>query len=157
MNLETKTNLRDETIEKLQRLIQGNLDSFEGFRDAAENVDNATLAGMFRGLAEKRNQQAQTLKGLVTVSHETPEDAGTYMGSAHRAWMELKTAVVGGDTVSILNECERGEDHIKALYEDILKETAGSAVNDVLQRQYAEVKADHDRIRDLRDAAREMD
>jgi uncharacterized protein (TIGR02284 family) len=157
MALETKTHLDEKTVDKLQRLIQANMDSHEGFREAADEVDNETLAGLFRGLAEKRQQQAQTLQGLVSVNGEEPRDSGTYMGAAHRTWIELKTAVVGGDTESILNECERGEDHIKNLYEEILKETAGSAVNDVLQRQYAEVKADHDRVRDLRDTAREMD
>jgi uncharacterized protein (TIGR02284 family) len=38
------------------------------------------------------------------------------------------------------------------LYEEVLKETAGSAVNDVLTRQYAKVKAGHDQVRDLRNA-----
>jgi uncharacterized protein (TIGR02284 family) len=38
------------------------------------------------------------------------------------------------------------------MYEDVLTETAGSAVHDVLQHQYAKVKAAHDVVRDLRDA-----
>ena len=36
-----------------------------------------------------------------------------------------------------------------------LKNTAGSAVNDVLTQQYAKVKAGHDRVRDLRDAMKD--
>ncbi|TWT39087.1 PA2169 family four-helix-bundle protein [Blastopirellula retiformator] len=56
------------------------------------------------------------------------------------------------DCYAILAEAEAGEDHIKHAYEDALKETAGSAMNDVLQKQYAQVKQGHDRIRDMRDA-----
>ena len=41
---------------------------------------------------------------------------------------------------------------IKARYENVLKETAGSPYNAVLQRQYASVKEAHDTIRDMRDA-----
>jgi uncharacterized protein (TIGR02284 family) len=51
----------------------------------------------------------------------------------------------------VLVEAERGEDQIKRAYEDALVRTAGSAMNDVLTRQYARVKSGHDRIRDLRD------
>jgi len=58
----------------------------------------------------------------------------------------------GGDAYAVLAEAERGEDQIKHAYEDVLQETAGSAMNDVLQSQYAIVKAGHDKIRDLRDA-----
>ena len=58
----------------------------------------------------------------------------------------------GGDPYVILIEAERGEDHIKEAYEEVLKETAGSAMNDVLTDQYAAVKAGHDKVRDLRDS-----
>lgn len=58
----------------------------------------------------------------------------------------------GGDPYVILIEAERGEDHIKEAYEDVLKETAEDAVNDVLTAQYAIVKAGHDQVRDSRDA-----
>jgi uncharacterized protein (TIGR02284 family) len=51
-----------------------------------------------------------------------------------------------------LAEAERGEDHIKRAYEDVLTETAGSPMNGVLQVQYSQVKAGHDKVRDLRDA-----
>ena len=60
--------------------------------------------------------------------------------------------VTNGDAYVVLIEAERGEDHIKEAYEDVLKATAGSAMNDVLQAQYARVKAGHDKVRDLRDA-----
>ncbi len=55
------------------------------------------------------------------------------------------------DAYVILCEAERGEDHIKHAYEDVLKETAGSPLNHVLPQQYSIVKSGHDKVRDLRD------
>ena len=60
--------------------------------------------------------------------------------------------MVGKDQHSILAECERGEDVIKNKYEDLIPKIAGSPVTSLLNQQYAQVKAAHDRIRDLRDA-----
>lgn len=67
----------------------------------------------------------------------------------------MRSKLNSGDAYVILIEAERGEDHIKDAYEDVLKETAGSAMNDLLQSQYAKVKAGHDKVRDLRDAYKE--
>lgn len=49
-------------------------------------------------------------------------------------------------------EAERGENHIKEAYEEVLQETADSPMNELLLAQYAKVKAGHDTIRDLRDS-----
>jgi uncharacterized protein (TIGR02284 family) len=68
--------------------------------------------------------------------------------------MDLRAAF-GAGTHAMLSEAERGEDYIKGKYEEILKGTAGSAVTDVLNRQYRAVKIAHDRVRDLRDTYQE--
>jgi uncharacterized protein (TIGR02284 family) len=38
------------------------------------------------------------------------------------------------------------------MYEEAIRDTAGSAVNDILQRHYAAVKAAHDMVREMREA-----
>lgn len=152
--METKTALEKETIDCLNDLIQVNIDSRDGFRDAAKNVDNLTIASLFNELASQRNDQASELRAYVTGNAAEPTSEGSFAAAAHRAWMDLRSAF-GGGTAAMLNEAERGEDHIKAKYENILKEHAGCAVTDVLNRQYAAVKAAHDRVRDLRDSFNE--
>ena len=151
MSLETKTSLKQETIDALQELIQINIDSRDGFRNAAEHIDVMAISEMFNDFAAQRDQQASELRTLISANLETPNESGSVSAAAHRMWMDLKSALGGGES-SILSEAERGEDHIKAKYEAVLKHTAGSAVNDVLQRQYAAVKMAHDRVRDMRDA-----
>lgn len=150
--METVRDLNEDTLEGLQDLIQLNIDSAEGFRDAAEKVDDNALSSLFSRLSQERFTQSQELKRYVGMNGEEPEDSGTAKGTVHRLWMDLRAAINGGDPKVILIEAERGEDAIKEKYEEVLKETAGSPLNGVLQRQYVAVKSGHDKVRDLRDA-----
>jgi uncharacterized protein (TIGR02284 family) len=149
---ESTRNLPAETVDKLQDLLQVNIDSENGFREAAEQVDDVALRRIFRQFADERQANAAELKTFISFNGERTVQDGSVMAALHRAWMDLKAALSSNDAKAVLNEAERGEDHIKNMYEDVLTKTAGSAVNDVLQHQYAKVKAAHDVVRDLRDA-----
>jgi len=150
MALESKTNLQQETLEKVQELIAINIDSNKGFGDAISKIDDVNVTSLFRELAQQREDQAMELQNLVATNREEPAEEGSAAAALHRTWMNLRAAL-GGGTAAILEEAERGEDIIKDKYEQVLKETSGSAVNDLLQKHYAAVKAGHDRVRDMRD------
>jgi uncharacterized protein (TIGR02284 family) len=64
--------------------------------------------------------------------------------------MDLRSAFGGGEH-AILSEAERGEDHIKAKYEEAIKDLKGCTCVTILGRQYSTVVASHDAVRDLRD------
>jgi len=149
--METKTDLNSVTLKKLQQLIQINLDSEKGFNEVAHDVENKSIATAFVELGSQRRKNALELKELMTWNGEVPAEDGSYLAAFHRAWISLRELLSGGSTYAILSEAERGEDAIKKAYEDVLVSTAGSAVNDVLTRQYAIVKAGHDRVRGMRD------
>ncbi len=151
MSLETKTDLNETTIDKLQKLIRANIDSYNGFHESAEEIDDTKLATLFKELGDQRSAMAGELQKYVEFNGEEAEDDGTVAAKTHRIWINIRSKLSGGDPHVILIEAERGEDHIKAAYEDVLKETAGSAMNDVLTEQYAAVKAGHDKVRSLRD------
>jgi uncharacterized protein (TIGR02284 family) len=150
--METKIDLNEKTVEGIQTLIRYNIDSYDGFREAAEEISDENLATTFRTLAAERSELATELQNYVQINSEAPVDEGSAMAAVHRAWINVRSKLNGGSAYPVLCEAEKGEDYIKAAYEDTLKETAGSAMNDVLTKQYAQVKAGHDRIRDLRDA-----
>ncbi len=152
MSLETKSDLREETVAGLQKLIRYNIDSYDGFREAAEEVEDTRLKTLFAAIAQERSEMASELQNFVEWNGTHAEDDGSVMAAVHRAWIEVRALFSGGDSYAILAEAERGEDEIKEAYEEVLKETAGSAMNDVLQAQYARVKKQHDQVRDLRDA-----
>ena len=62
----------------------------------------------------------------------------------------IKAAVTGKNDQAIVNEVERGEDHIKAKYENAMKDADVSpAVRTVIEQAYGSVRAGHDQMRDL--------
>lgn len=154
MALETVHNLEPETVAKLQELTQINIDSRDGFRHAADERKGEPVTQLFERLAEERGKQALELQHYVQINEQEPQRKGSLVAAAHRTWMSIRDLLSGNDLHAVLAEAERGEDYIKRAYEEVLKETAGSAVNDVLQRQYAAVKKGHDHIRDLRDSTK---
>ena len=156
MNIETKTDLNESTIEGLQKLIRYNIDSVKGYRESAEQVEDQFAKQLFGKIADQRSKFAETLQQYVAVNGEEAVDDGSVMAAVHRAWIDVRSALNGGDLYPMLCEAERGEDYIKSAYESVLKETAGSAMNDVLTQQYAQVKIGHDGIRDLRDKLKEV-
>lgn len=157
MTMETKSTLNEKTVSAVQELIQMNIDSRDGFQFAAEKLqhDHPAVANQFRQFGEKRDVNATELQGLALMNGETPTDRGSYSASLHRSWMSVRDLFSkDSNPVAVLSEAERGEDYIKAAYEDALKQNPGSAVSDTLNRQYREVKQMHDSVRDLRDAAK---
>lgn len=71
-------------------------------------------------------------------------------------WVDLRSALNGGDNYVVMIEAERSEDRIKEKYESVLEETAGSPVNDVLMRHLRAVKGWHDQVRRLRDDIKQV-
>lgn len=152
MSIETKYDLKQETIETLQDLIRMNIDSAKGFREASDLLDDSLLAGKLTSIANEREQQASVLQEYVTVNHDEPRREGSYAAALHRTWMNARAQFTSDNSYAVMAEAERGEDQIKAAYEDALKKNPGTAMNDVIMKQYEQVKSDHDIVRDLRDA-----
>lgn len=151
MLTETKVNLTEETTQKLHDLVRINIDSHQGLLDAAEAIDDESVADLFRKVAGERSKFADELKMYVTWNAETPPQEQSFASKVHQCWMNCRAKLNGGDAHVVLIEAEYGEDQIKAAYEDALKDNPGSAMSDILHAQYAVVKKGHDKIRDLRD------
>jgi uncharacterized protein (TIGR02284 family) len=148
----SRTDLSPEFVESLQNLHQANIDSAKGFEEAAQDVSDSRVAADFRAWSQQRRQQARELAELIELNEGEVDRGGSWLAGLHRTYVGLKAALSSNDVHAVLSEAERGEDHIKQAYEEVLQESPGTAVNDVLQRQYASVKATHDRVRQLRDA-----
>lgn len=63
----------------------------------------------------------------------------------------LRKSALGGD-LTILEECERGEDSALEAYREAIKEPLPADVAAVVQKQYEGVKRNHDQIRSMRDS-----
>lgn len=137
-------------IKVLNELIETTLDSAHGYQDAAKDARNPAFKSLFERRAMQRKQITAELQNEVRKLGGEPEDDGTILAAAHRTFLNLKNSVTGDDK-GVVNEVERGEDHIKAKYEAALKDSALSApVKQTITTSYVSVKADHDQMRDLK-------
>jgi len=140
-------------ISVLNGLIATTLDSVHGYTDAAKDTENSRYGQMFTARATERSQVVSALQGDVARLGGNPEDDGTLLAGAHRAFLGLKAAVTGQDDKAIVNEVERGEDHIKAKFESAMEDNDLSPETmAAVQEAYRSVRAGHDEMRDLKHA-----
>ena len=143
----------DEVISTLNDLIETCRDGQNGFKAAAEGVNDSELKQLFYGYSQQRAQYVGELQDEVRRLGGDPENSGSLSASLHRGWMDIKSAVTGGDDGSIISECERGEDSAVKTYSDALGKDLPAGVRPVVERQFASVKEAHDRIRSLERAS----
>lgn len=143
----------DNTISTLNNLIETCKDGQEGFKQAAEGVTRSDLKTTFYELGQQRAKFAGELQNLVRELGGDPETTSSTVGALHRGWINIKSAITGQDDAAILNEAERGEDVAVNAYKKALEETLPANVQSVVQEQATAVKAGHDQVRSLRDAA----
>jgi uncharacterized protein (TIGR02284 family) len=137
----------------INSLIETLKDGEAGFKTAAADVNDATVKATFNEFARQRSQMAGELAShLRGEDAKSSPDSGSISGAAHRGWMNIKSALGGGEQ-AILNEAERGEDQAVHAYEDAMKdENLPNDIADIVRRQYREVKQAHDRVKAMRDS-----
>lgn len=147
MALETK-----EVCSVLNDLVETCLDGEEGFRTAAEHVKSPSFKAVFSELATQRSKFASELQIEVTRLGGDARKSGSISGAAHRGWVDLKSAVTGGDDHAIVAECERGEDNAKKHYQESLSKDLPAEVRTIVEKQAGAVQKAHDQVRALRDS-----
>jgi uncharacterized protein (TIGR02284 family) len=126
-------------------------DGKNGFETAAADVKDTQVKTIFLECARERSRLAGELQAEVTRMGGQPEQTGSTAAAAHRGWINIKSALGGGEK-AILDEAERGEDVAVKSFEKALKENLPADLKNVVQRQYGQVKQAHDRVRELRDS-----
>jgi uncharacterized protein (TIGR02284 family) len=142
-----------DVIATLNDLLETSRDGEQGFRACAEGVQSANLKALLETAARRCAEGAAELEAKVRSLGGEPAQGGSISGSMHRVWTNIKSTIGGMNEHTVLAECERGEDAAKAAYEQALKQNLPADVRALVERQYQGVKANHDRVRNLRNAA----
>ncbi|HYD87215.1 MAG TPA: PA2169 family four-helix-bundle protein [Vitreimonas sp.] len=137
----------EHAVDVLNGLIKTTLDSVGGYEEAAQNADRSQYKNMFIERASKRRRLAQDLQSEVRSLGGEPETEQGALGKAHNKFVDIKNALTGGSDKAVIDEVERGEDHIKARFEKAMRDDdLPSNVRSAVTRFYQSVKADHDEV-----------
>jgi uncharacterized protein (TIGR02284 family) len=144
----------NNAISVVENLIETDRDGEKGYRDAAEHVKRADLKTYFNEQSTERQRFAQELQTeLAKLGKPEKKVSGSAGGAVHRAWIDTKVALGGGDK-TILESVEAGEDNAKDTYNKALSGALPPSLTEIVRRQAASVQKAHDKVRMLRDQAK---
>ena len=143
-----------KNIKSLNELIKINNDRVEGYETAASETEDADLKLLFANLKATSLANLSDLRTEVLRLGGEVEEGTRITGKFFRVWMDVKAALTGNDRGAILDSCEFGEDKALSTYKDALenREDLSPEYVTLVQKQQIELRADHDKVKALRDA-----
>jgi len=142
-------------ISTFNDLIEINNDRVEGYETAASETKEADLQALFAGLKATSHSNLSELRSEVQRLGGNVEEGTRTTGKFFRVWMDVKAALTGNDRGTILDSCEFGEDKALEAYETALENRTDLTPEQVtlIQGQQSKLRADHDKVKALRDQA----
>jgi len=154
-HIETATT--KETIEILNDLVAINNDRITGYEKAIDEAkdSDSDLKSLFRSMIDESRGIRLALANEVQSLGGEYERGTTASGKLYRVWMDVRAVFTGKDRHSVLANCERGEDAAQNAYKDALSEKSLPAyIRTMLEEQKRKLRASHDKVKALRDAAK---
>ena len=147
-----------KTSEVLNTLIEINNDRIEAYETASTETKEVDLKLLFSQFIQTSNHcKSELVKEVHHLGYAILE--GTRLsGKFFRVWMDVKAALTGNNTKLILDSCEYGEDMALTAYDDVLKNSVDFITphqQSFILAQKILLQADHDRLKNLRDALEE--
>jgi uncharacterized protein (TIGR02284 family) len=144
---------KTDEITTLNTLTNTLIDSVNGYRDAAANIESGRFQELFRTNADERARVVEELRAEVRRLGGEPEDDQSTLGMLHQRWLDLKAAITGRDEKAIINEVERGEDYLKGKFEAALNRGHLSGESRaVVERARQSALKGHDQVSSIKHA-----
>ena len=138
---------RDHAVKVLNGLIERTLDSVNGYKEAAEHIENQGYRTLFAERASARMELTRRLQDEVRSFGGMPKDDQSLVGRAHNAFVGVKEAISPDSDRSVIDEVERGEDVLKGQFEKAVEDRdLPPQVQSLISGLYQSVKTDHDTI-----------
>ena len=145
---------KEKNIAVLNQLVEINNDRVEGYETAGKEAKSDELKQLFNELRNHSRDNVEELSREVSLNGGTPTESTKVTGRFFRAWMDLKAALTNNNKHEILSSCEFGEDAAQKVYNDVLEnktEHLSTQQLEMIRKQETTLKADHDKIRSMRD------
>lgn len=147
--METKNR---KLVDQLEEILEKNRDAEKGYRKAAENADSLNLKSFFERKSGQRKTFNEALKKELVASYDEIDDDGSFTGTMHRTWMDIKSFFSGNNDESMLEEAIRGDKAAVEEYEEVLEEEAlPISVATIIRDQLMKIRTDLNKIRTLED------
>jgi uncharacterized protein (TIGR02284 family) len=140
----------DQVISILNSLIEISRDGQSGFKESAEKIVAPQIRQFCFEQSRARAQFVGELQPLVLSLGSEPDNTGSIAGGLHRVWIDLKSALGGGDQ-AILTATETAEDHAINEYKKALDEPLPAQMRDIVERQLKSIKQAHGKVKQMRD------
>ena len=137
-------------ISVLNSLIETTIDSVDGYRRSAQEATNSRFSSQFLERANEREQVVSKLRDEVRRLGGNPEDDGSVLAAAHRAFLSMRDKVTGTDDTAIIAEVDHGESYLNGKWETALQDGQLSPqVRQTIQQCYDSVREGRDTFRRL--------
>jgi uncharacterized protein (TIGR02284 family) len=145
-------------VDTIRDLIKTCRDGEKGYKEAADHAKSSDLKTRFLQTSNERGRFADQLETELAradqdVKKDVKKDEGHVVGALHRAWIDIKEGLGGGDH-AVLAWLEQGEDYAKGKYEKALKEALPPSAIIIVREQFQSILRDHDQIKSMRDSSK---
>jgi uncharacterized protein (TIGR02284 family) len=141
---------RGAALSALREIVDACRDGENGYGQAAQDVQDPRLKELFSIYSNQRRGFADAIERQFIALGGTPRQGKTLSGRIHRKWLEVRATIDHGGAVSMLAECERGENTARAKYEHALSIPMPDYLRDILLDQLAEIRLAHDQLDRMR-------
>lgn len=126
-------------IKILNGLIEGLIDCADGYREATDQVEDPRYSQWFEHRASERLALAEEFKHEVRAKGGSPEDNGSILAKASRAFSGFSQAILGSQK-SVFEVVQASEAKLKTRFETALNDQQISATTrETLRRGLARV------------------
>ncbi|MGE6793740.1 conserved hypothetical protein [Pseudomonas guineae] len=138
-----------DKIQQLNELIEITRDGQRFYQHAHEEVKDVRLQALFRDMAQTKTELIRALSVKVAANQQKPADGGTVVGKLRQVYADTKATLVSDEEGAYVAQLEEAEDRILHAFEAVLKD-ADPDIHALLATQMPTVRANHDRMRNLK-------
>lgn len=114
-------NKNEKIYDEIKEILEKNEDAYKGFKKASENADSTKLRSYFQKKSNERAEFNSELRKAIAASYSDFDENGSFTGTIHRAWMDIKSLFSADDDESMLEESIRGDKAAIEEYNDVIE------------------------------------
>ncbi len=140
----------DKLYNEIREILEKNRDAQKGFEKASENADGIELRTYFQHKANKRREFNERLVSEILLTYEDFDRSGSFTGTIHRTWMDIKALFSADSDEWMLEESIRGDKASIEEYNDVLEYSyLPTGLRSLLAQQRDEIQKDISRNKSL--------